>query len=77
MTIFNKISQLITKGIDAELIEPRDTIYVRNQILGLLKLDNFEETTENSTTDSTIPDILEEIIAYAIEANGENECGVR
>ncbi|WP_138420119.1 UDP-glucose--hexose-1-phosphate uridylyltransferase [Aquibacillus sediminis] len=66
MSIFTTISQLIDKGVQAKLIEHRDRIYVRNQILGLLRLENFE-TTETEPTNLSIPDLLEEMIAYAID----------
>ena len=62
------ISGLIQKGIDTKLIEKEDQIYVRNQVLALLKLESFPETTNNKTND-TIPNLLEEIITYAVENN--------
>ncbi|MBM7570630.1 UDP-glucose--hexose-1-phosphate uridylyltransferase [Aquibacillus albus] len=68
MSIFQQISQLVDKGIEVHLMEKSDAIYVRNQLLGLLELDHFiDEGTE--ATDKTIPDLVEEIISYAIKKN--------
>ena len=50
------------------LIAKADQIYVRNQVLALLKLEAFPETTNNQT-DDTIPNLLEKIITYAIKNN--------
>ena len=66
--IYQHISGLIQKGIDTELIETADQIYVRNQVLALLKLESFPEITNNKT-DDTIPNLLEKIITYAVENN--------
>ncbi|WP_172370042.1 UDP-glucose--hexose-1-phosphate uridylyltransferase [Sporosarcina jiandibaonis] len=66
--IYEHISGLIQKGIDTKLIEEADQIYVRNQVLALLNLESFPETNKNKTED-TIPNILEKIIAYAVENN--------
>ncbi len=37
------IESLVQKAINKELIHPSDAIYARNQILGLVKVDSFEE----------------------------------
>src|SRR5690625_1850236 len=63
--IYQHIQGLIQKGIDTKLIDPIDQIYVRNQVLDLLSLQSFPESTENVTDDS-IPNILETIIDYAV-----------
>jgi UDPglucose--hexose-1-phosphate uridylyltransferase len=57
------IQQLIDKAISAQLIEPDDEIYARNQILALLHLVEFKEC--NGESDLEIPDLLEQIVDYA------------
>ncbi|WP_407270194.1 UDP-glucose--hexose-1-phosphate uridylyltransferase [Radiobacillus sp. PE A8.2] len=67
MSIYKRISQLVAKGVEVELIEKSDAIYVRNQILGHLQLASFEE--DYTPTDKSIPDLLEELITYAVDNN--------
>lgn len=60
------IELLIDKVIEAGLIEERDRIYARNQILGLLKLDAFTNSPvleENAT----IPHLLNQLIDNAVK----------
>ncbi|MBY7142879.1 UDP-glucose--hexose-1-phosphate uridylyltransferase [Virgibacillus sp. NKC19-3] len=64
--IYQHINGLIQKAIEAALIEQADQIYVRNQVMRLLHLESFPENVTNITKDS-IPNILERIIAYAVE----------
>lgn len=68
MSIFEQVSQLVEKGIQVNLIERSDAIYVRNQLLGLLQLDNYE-LVDYTPENKTIPDLLEEIINYAVNQN--------
>ncbi|WP_226037186.1 UDP-glucose--hexose-1-phosphate uridylyltransferase [Aquibacillus saliphilus] len=65
MSIFLHVTQLVEKGIEGQLIEQGDRVYVRNQLLGLLNVHKFE-TSPIATTDKSIPDLLEDIISYAI-----------
>ena len=39
--IYQAIQQLIDRAIEVQLIEKEDEIYTRNQILSLLRLDDF------------------------------------
>ncbi|MBO1911729.1 hypothetical protein J4G37_43955, partial [Microvirga sp. 3-52] len=66
--IYQHIGGLLQKGIDTKLIEKADQIYVRNQVLALLKLESFPEINTHKT-DDTIPNLLEKIITYAVENN--------
>ena len=63
--IYQHIGGLIGQALQAELIEPADEIYVRNQVLALLELKSFPEIT--AFTKDTIPNLLDKIIAYAVE----------
>ena len=63
--IYQHIGGLIGQALQAELIEPADEIYVRNQVLALLELKSFPEIT--AFTEDTIPNLLDKIIAYAVE----------
>src|SRR5690625_3757568 len=66
MMIYEHIAGLVQQALSAQLIQKQDEIYARNQVLALLKLDAFPENIEKAT-DDTIPNILEKIIAYAVD----------
>lgn len=66
--IYQTIDQLVKKGIEHTLITALDQHYVRNQILGLLQLDGFD-IQRNFPTDKAMPDLLEELVAFAVETN--------
>lgn len=67
-TIDKHIEQLIEQATLEGLIEVRDMIYVRNQIMHLLNLETFKQPPSNGKPD-TIPNTLEKIVQYAIETN--------
>lgn len=76
MNIYITVQKLINEGIKRQLIDPMDEIYVRNRIISLLKLDNFSNPVEeesgvkqreNVDEELTIPNLIEEIIQYAIK----------
>ncbi|SEO17896.1 UTP-hexose-1-phosphate uridylyltransferase [Amphibacillus marinus] len=64
--IEQSIEQLINKSIEAGLIEERDRIYSRNQLIGLLKLDSFTEPN-TLQSEASIPELLNQLINYAVE----------
>ncbi|WP_404455592.1 UDP-glucose--hexose-1-phosphate uridylyltransferase [Virgibacillus necropolis] len=66
--IFQHIEGLIQKAVEVALIEPGDRIYTRNRVINLLNLESFPENVEAVTADS-IPNLLEKMIAYAVENN--------
>ncbi|WP_100010038.1 UDP-glucose--hexose-1-phosphate uridylyltransferase [Lentibacillus sediminis] len=66
MRIYPLLSGLVEKAIEAGLIEPRDRIYTRNQVMGFLRLEDFPDQME-SPVDAPIPDLLEEIIDWAVK----------
>ncbi len=63
--INQRIQELINQAIAVKLISQDDEIYVRNQILSLLKLVEFTECDGESNLE--IPDLLEQIVDYACE----------
>ncbi|PAE43170.1 UDP-glucose--hexose-1-phosphate uridylyltransferase [Bacillus sp. 7884-1] len=63
--VYQLIQQLINQAMAAQLMEPEDEIYARNQILSLLHLVEFKECDAESTLET--PDLLEQIIEYASE----------
>lgn len=64
--IHQTLAGLIHKALATGLIERDDIDYARNQVMHLLELDAFpEETIE--PLDGTIPNLLEELIDYAVE----------
>lgn len=64
MNIYQTIQQLIDGAVALEFIEREDEIYIRNQILCLLGMNDFilPEKTENK---DKIPDLLEALVDYA------------
>lgn len=64
--IFTRMDQLIDQAIQAALINERDRVYCRNQILGMLNMDFFIESNQDQTNKS-IPGLLNDILEYAIE----------
>ncbi|MFC4402755.1 UDP-glucose--hexose-1-phosphate uridylyltransferase [Gracilibacillus xinjiangensis] len=52
------VASLVTKAIGKELIQPSDNVYARNQILGILKVDTFEEEAI-PLCDRSIPELLD------------------
>lgn len=66
MDIYQLIQELVDKGINKQLIEREDEVYVRNQILSFLHLNSFTQK-ESLSALREIPDILEEILHYACQ----------
>ncbi|MDN3438471.1 UDP-glucose--hexose-1-phosphate uridylyltransferase [Planococcus sp. APC 3900] len=64
--IHQTLAGLIQKALDTHLIEGADTDYVRNQVMSLLGLASFPEE-EIKPADDTIPNLLENMVAYAVE----------
>src|SRR5690625_1266315 len=63
--IYSHIEGLIQEALSADHIEKQDELYVRNQVLALLKLESYPEHVAEVTND-TIPNIVEKIVAYAV-----------
>ncbi|WP_363550540.1 UDP-glucose--hexose-1-phosphate uridylyltransferase [Caldifermentibacillus hisashii] len=68
------IQQLINEAIHQAIIDPMDEIYVRNQILSLLNLDDFQVQDTSKLAkdvpvdpDLIIPELLEKIVQYAVK----------
>ncbi len=66
--IYQQITGLIQQALQNELIEHADQIYVTNQVLALLHLEAMPALMDEPI-DDTIPNLLEQIIAYAVEQN--------
>lgn len=66
MGIYSGIQALIDRAIGLELIDLRDEVYVRNQMLALLELEQFVKE-ESEWTDEDIPTLLEQLEMYAVE----------
>jgi UDPglucose--hexose-1-phosphate uridylyltransferase len=64
MNIYEAIEVLINQVISLEIIETQDEVYVRNQILHLLKLSDFAEG-QAKDSNATIPQLLERLVQYA------------
>ncbi|WP_180960212.1 UDP-glucose--hexose-1-phosphate uridylyltransferase [Neobacillus cucumis] len=64
--IFQLVQQLVKQALDTRLIEREDEVYARNQVLALLQIEDFMEV-ELEESIPEIPDILEQIVDYAVE----------
>jgi UDPglucose--hexose-1-phosphate uridylyltransferase len=72
MNVYRIIRELVGCTISSRLIEQEDEIYVRNQILSLLHIHNFVDADKREWGISAqripdIPDLVEELVAYACE----------
>jgi UDPglucose--hexose-1-phosphate uridylyltransferase len=65
--IFHSIQQLVDQAVKVQLMEIEDEIYARNQILSLLHLGEFTLSDDQLEEVKDIPDLLEEIIYFAVE----------
>jgi UDPglucose--hexose-1-phosphate uridylyltransferase len=65
MRIYSAVEGLVQQGIVAELIQPEDKIYARNQVLSRLGLDSFPEEVERET-DKDIPELVDELVDYGV-----------
>ena len=66
MSIYTEIKKLVRYGIDTGLIVPEDEIYTRNRLLGLLKLDEYEDE-DISGQPIVLADILDRILDDAFQ----------
>jgi UDPglucose--hexose-1-phosphate uridylyltransferase len=64
--IFQLVKQLVEQALSTQLIEREDEIYARNQVLALLQLEEYKEVEIDAST-LEIPDLLEQIVDYAVE----------
>ncbi|WP_152655777.1 UDP-glucose--hexose-1-phosphate uridylyltransferase [Oceanobacillus sp. CFH 90083] len=64
--IYHDIQGLIDKAMEKNLIEASDQIYARNQVMALLRIEDFPEQTLEPTIDS-IPNLVDKIVDYAVE----------
>lgn len=64
--IFAYVEKLVQKAIEAGLAEKQDHLYTRNQLLGLLKENNFIKQPEADFS-LTVPDLIEKLTDYAVE----------
>jgi len=62
------IQKLVSQALKAKLIEKEDVIYARNQILTILGLEAYEETT-GIEVEREIPELLDILVKYACENN--------
>ncbi|MFZ3588985.1 UDP-glucose--hexose-1-phosphate uridylyltransferase [Bacillus sp. DJP31] len=66
MHVYSVIQGFLQKAITVEMIHPDDEIYVRNQMMALLAFDSFPDVV-TSQTDQEIPELLDQLVDYAIE----------
>ena len=64
--IYSDIESLLEQTCKEDLIQERDIIYVRNQVMHLLKMTTYPEHKILTSSDS-IPDLVDRIIEYAVK----------
>jgi UDPglucose--hexose-1-phosphate uridylyltransferase len=64
MDVYTSIETLVNKAAALGMIEQRDKIYARNQIMSLLGLVEYPEHAE--AVEKAIPDLLEDLIRFAV-----------
>ncbi len=71
MSIYNSLNKLLDYGIKNSLIEEDDRLFVRNEFMNLLKLEEWKDESNND--EDSLPEypqeILDEICTYAVEKN--------
>lgn len=67
MNIYNEIKRLINFGLNKGLICSEDEIYVRNRLMEILKLEDYNEVEAAAETLSNPQPILDNILDYAWE----------
>ncbi|WP_099470028.1 UDP-glucose--hexose-1-phosphate uridylyltransferase [Konateibacter massiliensis] len=73
--INRNIKQLVTYGLETGLIEKEDIIYVTNQLLELLKLDEYEEPEEADKV-IDLEKVLDALCDYAYEQGIIDDNGI-
>lgn len=69
MNVYQAIEKLVRKVISLGMIQPEDEIYARNQVMSFLGLIDFpEQSAGDSSEGQEIPDLLEVLEQYAVEA---------
>ncbi|WP_053360685.1 UDP-glucose--hexose-1-phosphate uridylyltransferase [Bacillus sp. FJAT-27251] len=63
--VYGLIDGLIVKALEAGLIETTDEIYVRNQVMHLLGMKTFPETSKKKV--DTIANLVEKLVEYAVD----------
>lgn len=66
--IYNSISKLVKYGLETELIEKEDKIYITNLLLELLEIDEYIEPIE-PIGNIDLEETLNELLNYAVDKN--------
>ncbi|RFB14920.1 UDP-glucose--hexose-1-phosphate uridylyltransferase [Bacillus sp. HNG] len=66
MKIYGTVQQLTEQAIKVRLIEKEDKVYVRNQVLSLLGLEDFVPI-EQVSPEKDIPTLVEDLVEFACE----------
>lgn len=68
MNVYIALEKLVQHLATLEMIRTDDTIYARNQVMSLLGLLDFpERSVKEAGIDLEIPDLLEELVEFAVE----------
>lgn len=77
--VYEAIRELVRYGLEKGLITEDDAIYARNQILEVLKMDEYEEPEKDGElTGAALEKILKVLLDYAAEKGllQENSVGI-
>lgn len=69
MSIDNLITGFIQKSIEIGDLEPLDAVYVTNQLMDILKVENYEKSENFSDLPESRLTILDELVDYAVSEN--------
>ncbi len=64
MSVYSDINGLVAYGLKCELISPLDTVYVKNKLIDVLKLNEF---TDEYAEEKTLEELLFSLCEYAAE----------
>lgn len=84
-SICTNIRKMVQYGLITELVQPEDVIYTTNRLLELFELDELEELDASSAASTQtgvtmtireLPDVLKEMLDYAVEHGIMKEDGI-
>ncbi len=64
MSVYSDINGLVSYGLEHELVSPLDTVYVRNRLIDILKVNEF---ADECAEEKTLEEILSSLCEYAAE----------
>ena len=69
MNIDNLITGFIQRSIEIGDLEPLDAVYVANQLMDILKVENYEKPEDFTDMPDSRLTVLDELVEYAVSEN--------